>query len=263
LRILLLAATVSLIIGVWKDGVEKGWYEGVTIYFAVIIIVTVTACNDYLKDKQFRKLMDARKDRKILVLRNNGTTKYISTYDLLVGDIILLKQGDHIPADCLMIEGDELETDESNITGETEHVKKIPLNGEKSKVIPNPFLLADSMVVLGKATAVVCAVGINTRTGEVEEKLFENDTEGTPLQQKLERVADFIGKIGMYVAVLTFIALTINAFLSRILSNQKIFSMSITNQLIDAVILSITIVVVAVPEGLPLAVTLSLAYSVN
>ncbi len=144
-------------------------------------------------------------------------------------------------------------------------MKKFPLNGdkEKSKIIPNPFLLADSMVVLGKGTAVICAVGINTRTGEVEEKLFENDTEGTPLQMKLERVADFIGKIGMYVAVLTFIALAINAFLSRILSNQKIFSMSITNSLIDAVILSITIVVVAVPEGLPLAVTLSLAYSVN
>jgi Ca2+-transporting ATPase len=72
LRILLLAATVSLAIGIWKEGLEKGWYEGVTIYFAVIIITSVTACNDYLKDKQFRKLMDARKERSILVLRNNG-----------------------------------------------------------------------------------------------------------------------------------------------------------------------------------------------
>ena len=119
------------------------------------------------------------------------------------------------------------------------------------------------MVVMGKGSALVCAVGTNTRTGEVEEKLFDDDDEGTPLQQKLERVADFIGKIGMYVALATFLALAVNAFLSRILSNQQIFSISLTNSLINAVILSITIVVVAVPEGLPLAVTLSLAYSVN
>ena len=85
-----------------------------------------------------------------------------------------------------MIEGDEFKTDESNITGESEHVYKSPLNGDNtsstnSGKVPNPFLLADSMVVMGKGIAVVCAVGINTRTGEVEEKLFEDDEEGTPL----------------------------------------------------------------------------------
>ena len=126
MKILLAAATVSLVIGILREGIEKGWYEGITIYFAIVIIVTVTATNDYMKDKQFRKLMDVRKERYILVTRNNGKTKSISTYDLVVGDIIELKQGDHIPADCLLIEGDEFETDESNITGESLHVKKFP-----------------------------------------------------------------------------------------------------------------------------------------
>ena len=79
----------------------------------------------------------------------------------------------------MLIEADEFETDESNITGESEHVKKYPL--EEKKHVPNPFLLGDSMVVLGKGTAVVCCVGQNTQTGEVEEKLFEDDAEGTPL----------------------------------------------------------------------------------
>lgn len=176
----MLAATVSLGIGIWKEGVQKGWYEGVTIYLAVIIITSVTATNDYMKEKQFRKLNAIRKQRYVLVVRN-GKTQEISSFDLLVGDILLLKQGDHIPADCLMIEGDELKTDESNITGESEHIKKFPLV-EKSLHPPNPFLLADSMVELGKATAVVCCVGQNTQTGEVEEKLFEDDDEGTPLQ---------------------------------------------------------------------------------
>jgi P-type E1-E2 ATPase len=119
------------------------------------------------------------------------------------------------------------------------------------------------MVVLGQGTAIVCCVGMNTQTGEVEEKLFEDDEEGTPLQQKLETVADFIGKVGLYVAGLTFVAMTLNIVISRVLTNQQIWSLDTANGLINAVIIAITIVVVAVPEGLPLAVTLSLAYSVN
>lgn len=164
-----------------------------------------------------------------------------------------------MPADCLLIEGDEIKADESNITGESDHLKKIPL-GQKHA---NPFLLGDSMIVLGKGTAVVCAVGINTQTGEVEEKLFADETEATPLQQKLERVADFIGTVGMYVSVLTMISMVLNIMLTRFLSNQPIFDLGLTKGIINAVIVGITIIVVAVPEGLPLAVTISLAYSVN
>jgi len=80
-----------------------------------------------------------------------------------------------------LIEADEFESDESNITGESAYVKKYPMNSERSSVIPDPFLLADSMVVMGKGTAVVCSVGVNTITGEVQEKLFEDEDEGTPL----------------------------------------------------------------------------------
>ena len=94
MKILLLAATVSLIIGVWKEGFEKGWYEGVTIYLAVCIIVVVTATNDYLKEKQFRRLMDVRKKRDVLVKRNKGEVVSVSIFDLLVGDIVLVKMGD-------------------------------------------------------------------------------------------------------------------------------------------------------------------------
>ena len=85
----------------------------------------------------------------------------MSTFDLVVGDIINLKQGDHIPADCLLIESDEFQTDESNITGESEHLKKSPFI-ENSNPPNDPFLLADSMVVNGKGVAVVCCVGTHT-----------------------------------------------------------------------------------------------------
>jgi Ca2+ transporting ATPase len=163
----------------------------------------------------------------------------------------------------LLITGDEIAIDESNVTGESEHIKKFPLEDKDSKNVPSPILLADTMVVLGKGLAVVCAVGINTQTGEVEEKLFTDDDEGTPLQQKLERVADFIGKIGVYVALATLLALIVNIFLNRILSNLPLFTVETTDQIVNSFIIAITVVVVAVPEGLPLAVTLSLAYSVS
>lgn len=128
---------------------------------------------------------------------------------------------------------------------------------------PNPFLLGDSMIVLGKGTAMVCAVGIQTQAGEVAEKLFQDDEEGTPLQQKLEKVASFIGNIGMYVSVLTMVAMVLNLMIGRLLSNQSLLSIAMTSGIMNAVIVGITIVVVAVPEGLPLAVTISLAYSVS
>lgn len=89
LRVFIVAATVSLAIGIWKEGVEKGWYEGLSIYFAVFVIVSITATNDYMKNKQFRKLMDVRKDSKILVTRLGHTTE-ISKFALLVGDIVQL-----------------------------------------------------------------------------------------------------------------------------------------------------------------------------
>ena len=178
---------------------------------------------------------------------------------MVVGDVLLLKQGDYIPADCLVVESDEFQSDESNITGESEHVKKAPLGGSEG----NPFLLSDAMIVMGKGTAIVCAVGTKTQTGEVEEKLFFDESEGTPLQQKLEKVADFIGHVGMFVSVLTMTAMILNLVIGRMLSNQPILSLAFTSGVVNAVVVGITIVVVAVPEGLPLAVTISLAYSVN
>jgi len=90
MRILLAAATVSLCIGIWKEGLDKGWYEGVTIYFAIIIIVTVTATNDFLKEKQFRRLLAVRKERQALIIRDSKV-QTISTYELVVGDVILVK----------------------------------------------------------------------------------------------------------------------------------------------------------------------------
>jgi len=250
-------------IGVWKEGLEHGWYEGVTIYIAVVIIVSVTAGNDYMKEKQFQKLMEVRKSREILAIRGNKPIP-VNTYDLVVGDILELHAGDQLPADAVVIEADHMQVDESNITGESKHLRKETLKEDMSNAATaNPFLLEGSMVVLGEGKAVVCAVGESTQNANVEEKLFEDDDEATPLQKKLDNVAEQIGKIGVYCAVATFLALTVNTVLNCIMTNQPLLSVPAAKQIVNAIVLGITIVVVAVPEGLPLAVTISLAYSVN
>lgn len=261
LRILILAALVSLCIGIWQEGIEKGWIEGITIYLAVGIIITVTVGNDYVKEKQFRKLMEARENNYCTVIRN-GKHEYISIYKLLVGDIVQISEGDSVPADIVLLRATKITADESNITGEPEHLEKTGL-ADEDEATPesDPFILAKSTIMSGKGVGVVCAVGKCTQQGQAEEKL-NTEAEVTPLQAKLEIIADFIGMVGIYAAIFTFFASAINLSVSKYLNGDEYLTLETVNKLLDCVILSITIVVVAVPEGLPLAVTISLAFSV-
>jgi P-type E1-E2 ATPase len=122
--------------------------------------------------------------------------------------------------------------------------------------------LAKTLVVSGQGTALICAVGVNTRSGMAEEKLNIEDEE-TPLQAKLETIANEIGKIGVYVAILTFIAMTVKMIVASVRDENKVLmSIDSLNNIVNYIIIAITVIVVAVPEGLPLAVTISLAYSV-
>ena len=261
LQILLAAALVSLCIGIWQEGLQKGWIEGLTIYIAVAIIICVTVANDYTKEKQFQKLMAARENSYCTVIRN-GKHEHMSIYKLLVGDIVQISEGDSIPADIVLLRGSKITTDESNITGEPEHLNKTGLADEdEPHESSDPFLLAKSTIMSGKGIGVVCCVGIQTQQGQAEQKLdIENGM--TPLQAKLEIIADFIGWVGIYAAILTFFASVINMLVFKYMNEVEIWDLDSLNRVMDAVILSITIVVVAVPEGLPLAVTISLAYSV-
>lgn len=119
LRILCYAAAVSLVMGVATEGIEKGWMEGFAIFVAVIIIVSVTAINDYKKEQQFRKLYASAESRNMNVIRD-GSVLNTSIYNILVGDVLLLEDGDSIPVDGIVIDSNELTTDESNVTGESD-----------------------------------------------------------------------------------------------------------------------------------------------
>ncbi len=167
-----------------------------------------------------------------------------------------------IPADCVLLDGTDFAADESGLTGEPEQLEKFALVENNYEHNPTPFLLAKTLVVSGQGHALICAVGTNTRTGMAEEKLNIEEDE-TPLQEKLETIANEIGKIGVYVAILTFIAMSVNLVIKIALDDtRKITDMSTVSALVTFVIIAITVIVVAVPEGLPLAVTIALAFSV-
>jgi P-type E1-E2 ATPase len=221
LQILLVAATVSLIIGVIQHGWSHGWIEGTSIYLAVTIITAVTAGNNYIKEKQFQKLVSKAAEDWIPTFRGNeGLTQTLSTTELVVGDLVKLEAGNRIPADCLLIESTDFAADESSMTGEPEQVEKSAVTQKNFEHNPSPFLLGNTLVVSGSGSAIVCAVGVNTRSGMAEEKLNIEEEE-TPLQAKLETIANEIGRIGVYVALLTFISMTVKMIVVTVKDDTK------------------------------------------
>jgi Ca2+ transporting ATPase len=205
--------------------------------------------------------MEERENQFCSVIRN-GKKEHMSVFNLLVGDIIEIKEGDSCPADAILLHGTKITTDESNITGEPEHMNKNGLaDEEEPDEHSDNFILAKSTIMSGKGSGIVCAVGGNTQNGQAEKKL-DIDAETTPLQAKLDTIADFIGWVGIYAAILTFLASVGNMIITKYLNDEELWNLGTLSRVMDCVVLSITIVVVAVPEGLPLAVTISLAYSV-
>eukprot|EP01027_Heterolobosea_sp_BB2_P011325 GEZU01016496.1.p1 GENE.GEZU01016496.1~~GEZU01016496.1.p1 ORF type:complete len:1059 (-),score=425.58 GEZU01016496.1:268-3444(-) len=258
LIILMVLSVVSIILGVaFPEGGKAenrkwGWIEGAAIFLAVLIVSSVTAINDYSKDKQFRKLSEDSKKINVNVVRD-GRIQEVLIDNLVVGDIVELTQGDQVPADGVLVEGFNLKTDESVMTGETDMVKKT----EKA-----PFMLSGCQVADGNGKMLVTAVGVNSEWGQTVAKLV-GDNPDTPLQTKLERLAGDIGKMGVFFAVITFVVLILGWVIRDFGVNKKKWEWSDMSQIVNFAVIAVTIVVVAVPEGLPLAVTMSLAFSVK
>jgi len=252
LILLACAAVVSigLEMGLGHDR-STGWIEGTAILIAVALVAFVTAGNDYSKDRQFRQLSAVTSDLKIKV-RRGGKYKQVSTYDLLVGDIISLETGDKIPADSILIEGHSLSVDESAMTGEPMAIHK----GEE-----DPFFLSSCAVMSGVGKMVVVAVGMSSQWGIIKSMLENDEEKKTPLQEKLDGLAELIGKLGLGAAVVIFVALVLKWAITEYAIEENKFEGEDLRILVHFVIISITVIVVAVPEGLPLAVTISLAYS--
>ncbi|XP_073958847.1 plasma membrane calcium-transporting ATPase 3 isoform X4 [Choristoneura fumiferana] len=334
LIILEVAAVVSLGLSFYKpseDASEIGhideeeghyqWIEGLAILISVIVVVIVTAFNDYTKERQFRGLQSRIEgEHKFAVIRG-GEVNQVSINEIVVGDICQIKYGDLLPADGILLQSNDLKIDESSLTGESDHVKK----GESF----DPMVLSGTHVMEGSGKMLVSAVGVNSQAGiiftllgaavESQDKQIKqmkkeakkqrkdqrksiggdedvtlpasgnshganhsrpddnhvpappadkpapegHKKEKSVLQAKLTKLAIQIGYAGSTIAVLTVIILVIQFCVHTFVIKGLPWRATYINNLVKHLIIGVTVLVVAVPEGLPLAVTLSLAYSVK
>ncbi|CAO3610583.1 unnamed protein product [Cunninghamella blakesleeana] len=269
LIMLTIASIVSLTIGIWEDYSPShnpdeprvGWVEGTAILVAVLAVILTNAINDYQKEIQFKKLNAKKEDRTVKLLRN-GKEKEISVYEIQVGDILLLEPGDILPVDGVYLEGHNVACDESSATGESDTMKKKPFPTDDQDVEDiDSFLLSGSKVLEGVGRCVVIAVGEHSFFGKTMMSMRGQEVEGTPLQMKLDTLAEQIAKLGFAAALLMLITLILKYFIVSAIRQQWPEGDQIAATLVSILIQAITIIVVAVPEGLPMAVTMALAFA--
>lgn len=249
---LMVAALVSTVLGaaVPEEREQNSWTEGVAIWVAVLVVSLVGAGNDWHKDKQFQKL-NAQKDVIDVKVIRGGAEKVILSTEVVVGDVLILDAGDRVVADLYAITTHSLYLDESSLTGETEPIRK-------GKEDNDNWIRSGTQVSEGSGTALVLAVGPHSEWGKTM-ALVVKESGNTPLQEKLGVLATAIGKVGLFVAVICFFVLLIR----WIIENEGFPMSEFASGPLEFFIFAVTIVVVAVPEGLPLAVTISLAYSMG
>lgn len=258
IQILSVAAIIALILGI----IKSEYLEPIGIIAAILLAVTIGFLNEYSASKKFDVLTSSSDDTLVKV-RRNGVVTQVARKDLVVGDVILLENGEEIPADIEVMESHNLKVNESVLTGESKAVNKLPKSeGENNGTYSSYLLLKGTIVEEGTATGIVLAVGDQTEFGKTARKAAEiTDTE-TPLNKQLNGLADLINKIAFSAAGFLILALLVRYFfIEQAYVGQD--WMQITNDLLSFLMIAVALIVVAVPEGLPMAVTLSLAYSMK
>ncbi|XP_062085237.1 calcium-transporting ATPase 12, plasma membrane-type isoform X2 [Humulus lupulus] len=260
--ILMVCAALALGFGIKEHGGKEGWYEGGSIFIAVVLVIVGSALSNYRQETQFDKLSKISDNIKIEVVRG-GRRQEISIFHIVVGDVVLLNIGDQIPADGLFLSGHSLLVDESSMTGESDHIE--------IDSVKHPFLFSGSKVADGYGTMLVISVGMNTTWGEMMSSITRDTNERTPLQARLDKLTSSIGKVGLTVASLVLVVMLVRYFTGNTkneFGNKEYIKGrtdvdNVLNAVVRIVAAAVTIVVVAIPEGLPLAVTLTLAYSMK
>lgn len=262
IMILLACAVISLGFGIKQDGWKDGWFDGGSIILAVFLVVAVSAVTNFKQYRSFQKLSAKSSDIKVEVVRDRRR-QTVSIFDIVIGDVVCLKIGDQIPADGLFLEGHSLKVDESSMTGESDHVE---IDGDK-----NPFLMSGTKVTDGFGSMLVTSVGMNTAWGEMMSLISRDLDEETPLQARLKKMTSFIGYVGLSVAATVLVVMTVRYFTGHTTNEKgerefyggKTRFNDAMNAVVGIVTAAVSIVVVAIPEGLPLAVTLTLAFSMK
>lgn len=268
LQFLCFAAIISLFIGVFIEKDPMGWLEGTAILTAVVVVVMVGAINDYQKEKQFRALNAKKDDMKVTLVRD-GKDVETSCHDVVVGDIMKLSTGDILTCDGYALgANNDLQISEKALTGETDLMKKGEYEIEGDKIKKAPILFAGTMVQDGQGRILVLAVGTGSYQGRMQMKINEADSEHSKsiLQEKLDDMTDLITQVGAGAAFLTVGVLAVRMYLgfqSGLCCKESWDHAVHWSEVLGFLISGVTIFVVAVPEGLPLAVTIALAFSVS
>jgi len=284
--ILIIAAIVSIVLGTFfVEDYYNDWVEGVSIIIAILIVVLVSSITEYNKELKFYKLnKTTREGTKYKVIRN-GLLEYLISDEILVGDLILINYGEIMCADILLVKGHGIKMDESPLTGRSDSMKKMAYNecieeynkNQDKEKIPSPLILSGTHCVEGSGKGIVIAVGEYSQKGLIR-RTVDNAKENneSPLEIKLDKIGRIVGFFGIGAGIVTFIVFFIR-YMVEYSNDMKEYKESeeehrpnlvdpkdeIATRIVKIIILCISIIVLAVPEGLPLSVTLSLAFSVN
>ncbi len=257
IQILLVAAAVSLVLAF----VENDFIETIGIIAAVVIATTVGFYFECDAARRFNVLTAMNEDQMVKVRREGHVTQ-VRRRDIVVGDIILVEVGDEIPADAQLVEAVNLQVDESSLTGEPLATKSLNHEANAGEAYPADVILRSTMVMNGHGTAVVTAVGDATEIGKVAQRSTENTHIKTPLNIQLDKLAKLISKVGTVVSVAAFVIFLVHDILTNtIWQGNDYFGM--LHIVLSYFMMAVTLIVMAVPEGLPMAVTLALALNMR
>ncbi|CAD8152014.1 unnamed protein product [Paramecium octaurelia] len=277
IRALLVASILSIVIGVLtadEDCRSYAWIEGFALFMAIFICCNVAAINNYQKEKQLESFNKKTTSQQMVTVLRDGKLTVLDSSRILVGDIIQLQEGMQIPVDGFVIEADGLKVDESAITGETQLIKKNTyveckqkkdeLWDEKNSLykydIPSPVLLSGSTIQYGEGKMVVAVVGEASCIGKIS-TFEEKEEQQSILRAKLEGVSQGVGFYGVIFSGLIFVVLLFRFIFQRI--KEDSFEKQHINELLNLIIASISVVIIAIPDSFPFAITICLAYSIR
>ena len=255
IQILLVAAFVSLILAF----IEKNFMETIGIFVAVFLATTVGFYFERDAAKKFN-LLTALSEEQPVKVRRNGKVMEIPRHDVVVGDVVLVEVGDEVPADGELIVCNDLQINESALTGEPVAEKSLESDGDGA--YPRNIILRSTMVMNGRGEFVVTAVGDATEIGKVAKKSTEQTSVETPLNMQLDKLAKMISKVGSVVSVAAFFIFLIHDILTNPAWGGKDY-FYMAEIVLKYFMMAVTLIVMAVPEGLPMAITLSLALNMR
>ncbi|WP_315546213.1 calcium-translocating P-type ATPase, PMCA-type [Prevotella koreensis] len=258
--ILLVAATVSLILAF----VDGKFMETIGIFIAIFLATTIGFYFEYDAAKRFEMLSSLNEEQPVKV-RRGGQVTNIARRDVVVGDIVFVETGDEIPADGMLIVSSDLQIDESSLTGEQLTTKHADTDkyGKGDSAYPQNMVLRSTMVMNGSGEYSVTAVGDHTEIGNVARSSTEETGIKTPLDLQLNRLAKLISKVGFAIAGAAFVIFLVHDIITNTSLWHSDNYLGMAEEILKYFMMAVTLIVMAVPEGLPMAVTLALALNMR